>query len=258
MAIITDIQEFVIANQGSGADSVISYINAGPWSTSTSVTVVKTGAEFYATVGGSKTSASVKMLLSTAINTTDTTIVASGTFGQYRFTGGFKIAIPADGGYIQIGSEVIKVGTVAFSDNTAGTSTCGWQVGGNGQESPWPPPLTDYTPIPDYTTVTFSGCTRAQKSTTAASHLLNADIDEILLGTVSNINYDKGAGTFNTYANTSQRYLTEDELPIPALDPFQGVTVNCTAPYYETRVTQHLIPIPEANVTLYTVASDES
>ena len=112
----------------------------------------------------------------------------------------------------------------------------------------------------DYTTVTFSGCTRAQKSTTATSHSLNDDVDEILIGTVSNINYDKSAGTFNTYANTSQRYFTEDVLaPLPTLSfDSPGITANCHTPYYESRITQHLIPIPEANVTLYTVASDES
>jgi hypothetical protein len=258
MATITGIQEFVIANQGSGADAVISYINEGPWSTSTSVTVVKIGADFYATVGESKTSASIKMLLSTAINTTDTTIVASGTFGLARNVNGFKVAVPADGGYIQIGAEVIKIGTVAFSDNTAGTATCGYQVDSTEPEGQGPPAFTPYTPIQDYTTVTFSGCTRAQKSTTAASHLVAADIDEILLGTVSIINYDKSAGTFNTYANTSQRYLTEDLILEPAPLPFNGQTVNCSAPYYESRITQHLIPIPEINVTLYTIASDES
>ena len=253
MAVITDIQEFVIANQGSGADAVVNYINEGPWSTSTSVTVVKTGAEFYATVGASKTSSSVKMLLSVAIGTGDTTIVASGTFGQLRNPNGFKIGVPADGGYIQIGSEVIKVGTVAFSDSTPGALTCGYQAGMQ------PPPLAPYVPE-DYTTVTFSGCTRAQKSTTATSHSLNDDVDEILIGTVSNINYDKSAGTFNTYANTSQRYLTEDVLaPLPSLSwDSPGITANCHTPYYESRVTQHLIPIPEANVTLYTIASDES
>lgn len=258
MAVITDIQEFVIANQGSGADAVVNYINEGPWSTSTSVTVVKTGAEFYATVGASKTSPSVKMLLTTPIGTGDTTIVASGTFGQLRSVNGFKIAVPADGGYIQIDAEVIKVGTVAFSNVTPGTATCGYQAGGGGQ-FPLPPPFTPYTPE-DYTTVTFSGCTRAQKSTTANAHIINSDIDEILLGTVSNINYDKSAGTFNTYADTSQRYFTEDVLAplIPPPMDSPGITADCHAPYYESRVTQHLIPIPEANVTLYTIASDES
>ena len=253
MAVITDIQEFVIANQGSGADAVVNYINEGPWSTSTSVTVVKTGAEFYATVGASKTSTSVKMLLTTPIGTGDTTIVASGTFGQLRNPNGFKIAVPADGGYIQIDADVIKVGTVAFSDTTPGTATCGYQAGMQ------PPPLTPYAPE-DYTTVTFSGCTRAQKSTTANAHIINSDIDEILLGTVSNINYDKSAGTFNTYANTSQRYFTEDAIspPIPPAPDAPGIVVDCLPPYYESRITQHLIPIPEANVTLYTIASDES
>ena len=199
------------------------------------------------------------MLLTTPIGTGDTTIVASGTFGQLRNVNGFKIAVPDDGGYIQIDSEVIKVGTVAFSNTTPGTATCGYQDGGGGGQWPPPPGLTPYAPE-DYTTVTFSGCTRAQKSTTANAHIINSDIDEILLGTVSNINYDKSAGTFNTYANTSQRYFTEDLLApiIPPPFPGPGTTVNCHPPYYESRITQHLIPIPEANVTLYTVASDES
>jgi len=231
MAKIKNIKKIVLANSGSGADAVVTYVNEGPWSTAASVTVVELAGEFFAGEGASGNNWSLDGTITDAV----TTVVVNGTFGgnlpqQGEQTGYFGWSwpvMPPTDGRIMIGTEVIKYGTCTFSGNSA-------------QDT-------------DYTIATLTSCTRGDRGTTAAGHTDEDVVKEILIGQVSNMEYDTVEANFNVWTGTTQLYYE-----------MAGTLGNIGAglppgvPAYVPRATQHLVPVSDASVTLYEVTGEQS
>ena len=135
--------------------------------------------------------------------------------------------MPPTDGRIMIGTEVIKYGTCTFSGNSA-------------QDT-------------DYTIATLTSCTRGDRGTTAAGHTDEDVVKEILIGQVSNMEYDTVEANFNVWTGTTQLYYE-----------MAGTLGNIGAglppgvPAYVPRATQHLVPVSDASVTLYEVTGEQS
>tara|TARA_R100000808_G_scaffold20226_1_gene43834 strand:+ start:1808 stop:2512 length:705 start_codon:yes stop_codon:yes gene_type:complete len=234
MAKIKNIKKIVLANSGSGADAVVTYVNEGPWSTASSVTVVELAGEFFAGEGASGNDWS----LDGTISNTATTVVVAGIFGGslppqnenqgLPYAGWSYPVLPTGGGRIMIGTEVIKYDTCTFSGNTAFDT--------------------------DYTTATLTSCTRGDRSTTAAGHTDGDTVKEILIGQVSNIEYDTVEANFNVWTSTTQVYYEMQGTTGPSINP----ALEPGVPEYVPRATQHLVPVSDASVTLYEVTGEQS
>ena len=232
MAKIKNIKKIVLANSGSGADAVVTYVNEGPWSTASSVTVVELAGEFFAGEGASGNNWSLDGTITDAA----TTVVVTGTFGgnlpqqfeQTPYTGWSYPVPPTGGGRIMIGTEVIKYGACTFSGNTSLDT--------------------------DYTTATLTSCTRGDRSTTAAGHTDGDTVKEILIGQVSNIEYDTVEANFNVWTSTTQVYYEMQGTTGTSINP----SLEPGVPEYVPRATQHLVPVSDTSVTLYEVTGEQS
>ena len=238
MAKIKNIKKIVLANSGSGADAVVTYVNEGPWSTASSVTVVELAGEFFAGEGASGNNWS----LDGTISNTATTVVVAGLFGgpspppppqqgapPTPYSGWSRPVMPLTDGRIMIGTEVIKYGTCTFSGNI----------------------LPDTT---HFIFATLTSCTRGDRGTTAAGHTAGDDVKEILIGQVSNIEYDTVEANFNVWTSTTQVYY-EMQGNIP---PDINTSLAPGVPEYVPRATQHLVPVSDTSVTLYQVTGEQS
>ena len=203
MAVIKNITKLIVPAYDKGPKDVIDYINEQAWSTGADVGTISLNGDFYSTIG-SQGLVPELLLLQATINATATSIpVTNSPTGSVN-----SLSAIAPTGYVLIEDEVIQYTSIVG----AGSSVSGY----------------------DELTLTSSAL-RGVKGTTAATHTVGViPIQEILFGTVSNIEYNRNTEVFNVWTKTTQII-------------YQGYSLQSST------VTTHLIPCPDNTVSFFEV-----
>ena len=203
MAIIKNITKLIVPAYGKGSKDVITYINEQAWSAGTDVGTISLNGEFYSVVGSGGI-VPIPLALQATITSSTISIPVTNLLGNAD-----ALQALAPSGYVLIDSEVIQYSSITL----AASSASGY----------------DELTMP-------STAYRGQKGTTAAGHTGGPAtlIDEILFGTVSNIEYNQNLEVFNVWTKTTQIVYNQYTLA-------------------STTVTTHLIPCPENTVTFFEV-----
>jgi len=217
MAVIRNISKLVVPAYNKGPKDVIDYINAQAWiPTSSDVGLIEypgnfgsyNGTNGIVIVAGGVGNVSLQVTINaTALVIPVTTVTVSGTPSL------FPLSFWPPNGYVRIDDEIIQYTSI----NPKASSASG------------------------YDEFQLSAVTdRGVLGSTAASHTASASgplMLEILLGSVTKIEYNKTLGVFNVWTRTTQDVYAEQSY---AADP--PITTT-----YET----YLIPCPEDVVTFF-------
>ena len=204
MAIIRNISKLIVPAYNKGPKDVINYINEQAWSTGADVGTISINGEFYSVMGTGGVSFGGPLSLQATITSSTLSIPVTDGIGST-----LSLSHISPSGYVLIGSEVIQYTSITH----AASSSSGY----------------DELTMP-------STAYRGVKGTTAAGHTGGPLelINEILFGTVSDIEYNQNTEVFNVWTQTTQIV-------------YQGYILQSST------VTTHLIPCPENTVTFFEV-----
>ena len=217
MAIVRNIGKVIVPAYGKGPKDVIKYINEQAWSTGADIGSVSLNGDFYSVVGANGVITIVggvgNLKLQATINATATeipitTVTVSGTPSL------FPLSIWPTSGYFRIDDEIVQYTSI----NPKATSASGY----------------------DEFQLTSSAL-RGAKDTTAATHTSTVSgplITEVLIGVVSNMEFNNDTGVFNIWTRTTQSICPDE---------------SYGADGYTDTVTTHLIPCPEDVVTFFEI-----
>ena len=217
MAIVRNIGKVIVPAYGKGPKDVIKYINEQAWSTGADIGSVSLNGDFYSVVGANGVITIVggvgNLKLQATINATATeipitTVTVSGTPSL------FPLSIWPASGYFRIDDEIIQYTSI----NPKATSASGYD---EFQLS--------------------SAALRGVKDSVAASHTATVSgplITEVLIGVVSNMEFNNDTGVFNIWTRTTQSICPDE---------------SYGADGYTDTVTTHLIPCPEDVVTFFEI-----